>query len=659
MEKEYKRIKVALAGNANVGKSLIFNQLTGMSQIIGNWPGKTVTKAEGHFIFKDYRIEMIDLPGIYSLSTYSLEEIVSREYIALEQPDIVINVVDASVLERNLFFTLQLLELGRPLILVLNLMDVAKKKGIKIDTKKLEDVLGIPVIETVARTGEGVTELVNKIIEIKEHPVMPPIIKFGKEIEREVNHVSNLVKDVDLKYPTRWIAIKILENDSEIIKELQNTNPEILERIVPHTQELEAIHGEPYALVMTSEKYTMINRIAHAVITIQKPERQSIMKKFEQLTTHPVWGFLFMILVVGATFLTIFMLGDVISSIFDDYIFVGIQPTIEFLTASAISAAPSFTVPFTVTGDLIWAAIEGLLGGITIVLPYVVPFFIILAILEDSGYLTRIAFLMDNLMHRVGLHGKAFIPMILGYGCNVTGCLGCRIMETHRERLLSAFVASMVPCAAVSVVVLGLLGPYGLFGFGWAAFIYLFNLLIVFLFGRIAFKAIPGEPSGLIMEMHSYRRPSARVVLKQTWFRAKDFIYIAFPYIIISGVVVKILEIFSILPIIDLFFSPLTVLWLGLPIEVGFLLILGALRKELILVQLAILLPASTFLTPIQAITLCLVAMFYIPCIATIAVLVREHGYKKAFIITLVEIGFALLIGGIFAHALRLIPFYY
>ncbi|MHC1590716.1 MAG: ferrous iron transport protein B [Candidatus Helarchaeales archaeon] len=667
MDEKYERINVALAGNANVGKSLIFNQLTGMSQIIGNWPGKTVTKAEGYLIFKNYKINIIDLPGIYSLSTYSLEEIVSREYIALEKPDIVVNVVDASLLERNLFFTIQLLELGRPMILVLNLMDVAEQKGISIDARKLEDILGVPVIKMVARTGQGITELVNKIIEVKKNPHMPPIIKYGKEIEREINHVSNLIKDIDLGYPTRWVAIKILENDSAIIEEIKQKDPQILERVLPHSQELEAIHGEPYALVMTAEKYTMVNRIAESVITIQKPRGRPLLAKFEHMTTHPLWGFLFMLLVIGASFFLIFVLGNFISSLLDDMIFSKVEELLTFMKDQAVLTAPMLTFSITCTFDLSWVALEGLFGGIGIVLPFVIPFYIVLAVLEDSGYLTRIAFLMDNFMHRMGLHGKAFIPMILGYGCNVPGCLGCRIMETQRERLIAAFATSLVPCAAVTVVILGLLGPSSLvspmmpplIGFAWAGFVYLFNLLIVFIFGRIAFKAVPGEPSGLIMEMHSYRMPSTKVVLRQTWFRTKDFIYIAFPFIIISGVVLKIMDIFGLLSVINLWLSPVTMFWLGLPPEVGLLLILGVLRKELFIVQLEVLLPVGVLLTPGQAITISILAMFYVPCIATIAVLIREFGYKKALLISAIEVGFAIFIAGIFSQVLRFIPFYF
>lgn len=650
-------IRVALAGNANVGKSLIFNQLTGMSQIIGNWPGKTVMKAEGHFVYKDFKIQMIDLPGIYSLSTYSLEEIVSREHIALEKPDIVVNVVDSTVLERNLFFTLQLLELGRPLVLVLNLTDQAEKKGISINSDKLEEILGVPVIKTIARTGSGITELVKKIIELNEQTLMPPIIKYGKEIEQEINHVSQLIQDHGLEYPTRWLAIKILENDTEIIKILTENDKRLTKKILPHTKELEDIHGEPYDLVMTSEKYSIANRIAQSVITVQKPAKRPLMKNFEKISTHPVWGIAIMLLIILSIFLGIFAFSNFISSFLDDFVFIGIEPAIQWLTAIIANFAPLFTVPITISGQLIWAGVESFLGGITIVLPFIVPFYILLAVLEDSGYLTRIAFLMDNVMHRVGLHGKAFIPMILGYGCNVPGCIACQIMETRRERLIAAFVTTLIPCAAVSVVVLGLLSPYGVLGFSWAVFIYIFNLAIVFILGRIAFKTIPGEPSGLIMEMHPYRVPSTSVVLKQTWFRSKGFIYRAFPFIILVGVIVKLLEILSILPYVQLFLSPITVLWLGLPIEVGILLVLGFLRKELILVELAVLLPAVTVLPLIQAITLSVVTMFYIPCVATIAVIAREFGYKKAIYMTMVEISFAIFLGGIFFRVLTFVFF--
>ncbi|MCX8176545.1 MAG: ferrous iron transport protein B, partial [Candidatus Bathyarchaeota archaeon] len=294
---------------------------------------------------------------------------------------------------------------------------------------------------------------------------------------------------------------------------------------------------------------------------------------------------------------------------------------------------------------------------VTITLPYIVPFYIILYLLEDSGYLSRVAFLMDNVMHKMGLHGKAFIPLILGYGCNVPACLGCRIMETHRERLIAVFVTTLVPCAARTVIILGLVGKY--LGVEWALTLYIFNLLVIFTLGRLAFKALPGEPTALIMEMPDYKLPHLKTVLRQTWFRLFEFIKIAFPLIVLGSFAIKLVEVFGLLKPITSALSPITVTWLGLPAITGITLIFGVLRKELTLVMLATLLETTSFnnipgFGPIQMVVFTLVVMFYIPCISTIAALIKEIGWKKALIITIFEVTFAITVGGI---AYRILTF--
>jgi ferrous iron transport protein B len=265
---------------------------------------------------------------------------------------------------------------------------------------------------------------------------------------------------------------------------------------------------------------------------------------------------------------------------------------------------------------------------------------------------------MDNVMHKMGLHGKAFIPLILGYGCNVPACLGCRIMETQRERLLAAFATTLVPCAARTVIILGLVGKY--LGIQWALTLYIFDLAVIFILGRLAFKALPGEPTALIMEMSDYRWPHIKTVLKQTWFRLTEFIKIAFPLIIVGSLAIKLAEILGLLEPIAMMLSPITVAWLGLPAITGITLIFGVLRKELTLVMLATLFGTTNFaeiLSPIQMVVFTLVAMFYIPCIATIAALTKEFGWKKALYITIFEIIFAIGLGGIAFRILTLLTF--
>jgi ferrous iron transport protein B len=635
-----KQLRVALAGNANVGKSAIFNQLTGLNQVVGNWPGKTVERAEGTLHFKGYTIRVIDLPGIYSLSTFSIEEIVSRDYIAIEKPDVIINVVDASALERNLYFTLQLLELEAPIVMALNQVDFAAKKGIRINTEKLSEILGIPVVPTVAITGSGVNELLTTVIEVAsgERKLKPLRVRFGAEVEKIVQELQRIVErtlpQLCEVYPARWIATKLLERDSDVAGKLKNYEggAEVLEYAEKLAAELEKLHGEPSPVILASERYSIASKIAKEVTVVEAPPRISLEQKLDAIITHKILGYPILVGVVLAMFSLIFIGGSLFSG-FLESLFGGITSYIEGVLAFLPSAARSLITD---------GVLGGIVAGITIALPYIVPFYIILALLEDSGYLPRAAFLMDNLMHKIGLHGKAFIPLVLGYGCSVPACIGCRIMETQRERLLAAFVVTLVPCAARTVVILGLVGRF--VGLHAALALYIFDLVLIFILGRIAFKVLPGEPVGLIMEMPPYKRSSLRSVLTKTWSRTKDFVYIAFPIIVAGSLTITALDITGFINYITAGAKPLISGWLGLPVEAGIPLIFGVLRKELALILLSQLIPLES-LSALQMIVFALVIMIYIPCIATIAALVREFGWRKALAITIADIALALLFG--------------
>jgi ferrous iron transport protein B len=644
-----KKLLIALAGNANVGKSVIFNHLTGLHQHIGNWPGKTVEKAEGTLHFRGYTIDIIDLPGIYSLSTYSLEELISRKYIAVEKPDVVINVVDASVLERNLYFTLQLMELETPMVIALNQMDMAKRKGIQIDVEKLEKLLGIPVIPTIAIKGIGIFQLLEKAVEIAEkgYTAKHVPIRFGEEVEEKIAKLTKMVEDIQFWYPPRYVAIKLLEGDEEIEREIAKLNPQIVSAAKKLASEIEKLHGHSCSTVITSERYEIAGCIAREAQTLVSPIKPKLGERLHNLTTHKIMGYPIMAFSLLLIFYSIFTFGGYTSDALNN-LFYNWKPFFESFFGTEIF------------GKLVWSALEGVLAGVTIALPYIVPFYIILYFLEDSGYLSRVAFLMDNVMHKMGLHGKAFIPLILGYGCNVPACLGCRIMETERERLLAAFVTTLVPCAARTVIILGLVGAY--LGIQWALALYIFNLAIIFILGRLAFKVLPGEPTALIMEMSDYRLPHLKTVLKQTWFRLAEFIKIAFPLIIFGSISIKLAEILGLLQPIAATLSPITVTWLGLPAITGITLIFGVLRKELTLIMLATLFGTTNFAEipgfgSVQMVVFTLVAMFYIPCIATIAALTKEFGWKKALYITIFEILFAILLGGVAFRILTLLAF--
>jgi ferrous iron transport protein B len=637
---------IALAGNANVGKSVIFNQLTGVDQIIGNWPGKTVERAEGLLLHSGKRIRVIDLPGIYSFSTYSMEELVSRDFIALEHPDAVINVIDASALERNLFFTIQLMELAPPLLIAVNQVDLAEKKGITIDTKKLSGLLGVPVVPTIAIRGKGIAELTNAITSLmQDHPV-PPILPYGKEIEERIGKIVSGLGTVTTPYPVRWTAIKLLERDPEIQRIIGEQDSSLVKTADSLAGEIESLHGEAVCVVMSAERYQVADRIAAEVITVRAPKdgipEKSLTDRIDAIVLHPVFGYMSVIAIIGGLLIWTFIIGAQISGFLTEYLsqFEQFEPVVS----GSIWA-------------IIWnGAFTGFIAGVTLVIPYVLPFYLLLATIEDSGYLTRIAVMLDRGMHKLGLHGKAIIPLILGYGCNVPAIYSCRIMETPKQKMLAAFLVTLIPCTARTVIILGLVAAF--VNIWWALALYAFDILLIILLGRIAFKAVPGESAGLIMEMPDYHVPSLSVVLKQTWARTKSLIWIVFPAYILGSAILQVLYAGGILEPVNALLAPITVLWLGLPAVVGITLIFGIVRKELTILMLAVIFGTVDFasvLTPVQLIVLALVAMLYIPCIAVILVLASEFGWKKALTICVTEIVMAIFLGGIAYRMLSLV----
>jgi len=637
-----KTFTVVLAGNANVGKSVIFNQLTGGSQIVGNWPGKTVEKAEGFTEQGGIRIRIVDLPGIYSLSTYSEEEIVSREFIAKKHPDLVVDIIDASNLERNLFFLFQLIELEVPIVVALNQYDVVEEKGFEIDDKKLSELLGIPVVKTVATRNRGLRELFQVIADmLKTGKEGFGKVRYGKEVEERIAKLSKVLeKFQDISYPLRFVAIKLLEKDPLITSEIKS--PEIISLVENLVKELEDIHGEKSETVIISERYSVASRIAGEVLEKMHEAKHDVSDSLDKVALHRLWGYVMLLGVVLFIFFVVFKFGSYLSDIIGS-LFSLLKPYFMHLNMS------------NPLKELLWnGAIEGVIAGFAIVLPYIAPFYLILSILEDSGYLARVAFLTDNLMHRLGVHGKAFIPLIESFGCNVPAIMGSRVMERKRDRLIVSILATLVPCSARTVVIFGLVAVF--LGPLYAILIYVFDFILIFIVGLLLNKYIKGTPTGLIMEMPRFRKPVFKVIFRQTWIRLKEFFYFAMPIIITANIVMEGLILLKFIGPVTTALSPIST-FLGLPPLATITLLFGVLRKELTLIMLATFYQTTNFakvLTPQQIFIFGFVTMIYIPCVATIAALKREFGNLTAFLVSIGEFIGALLIGGLLNLLLRI-----
>jgi ferrous iron transport protein B len=634
---------VALAGNANVGKSVTFNQLTGVDQEIGNWPGKTVERAEGLLQYRGLRIRVIDLPGIYSISALSTEEQISREFIAHDHPDVVVNIVDASALERNLFFTLQLMELKSPLILAVNQMDLAAKKGISLDFQELSRQLGVPVIPLVAIQGKGIVELTDAIIAAVCSPPEPRKITYGKEVEERIGRIMALLPEGVGGYPPRWTAIKLLEGDRDTVWAVKKLAPDTVARVTAVRAELETIHGEPGATILSGERYHASEQIVSRVMTIRSAGETglSMTDWIDKIALHPVFGYLLLAVMLGGLLVWTFIVGAWISA------------TLTALLSYIAPVEPLITGSI---GDIIFnGAWTGLVAALTLIIPYVIPFFLLLALIEDSGFLTRFSLMLDRGMHKMGLHGKAIIPLVLGFGCTVPACMACRIIESPKQKLLAAFLVTLIPCSARTIVILGVVAAF--VNIWWALALYILDFILIVILGRLAFRVLPGESVGMIMEMPEYHAPNPSIVLGQTWQRTRSLIGIVLPSYIIGSIVITAAYAVGLLEPINTLLSPITVLLLGLPIMTGVVFVFGIIRKEMTILALATLFGTtifSTVLTSVQLIVFALVTMLYVPCISTIVVLAKEFGWKQALGITVVETVLAIGLGAIAFRVLSL-----
>ena len=610
-------MKIALVGQPNSGKSTIFNAVAGYKSVTSNLPGTTVAYMEGRVRLNGDIYDLVDFPGTYSLSSTNEAEAQVSKYLLREKFDLIINIIDASQLGRSLPLTLELIDLGIPIIVALNMMDEASRKGIEIDVEELAQLLNLPVQTTIASKNLGVRDLFQDAKEVIENGKenVPQSIACQRDVEEIITELEEVIQNKYSKkfiYPSRFLAIKLLEDDHYYQEILAHQNGTMItEKVNNLQQKLVQLRGKPQDSVLVLERHAMAMNIYGKIVKIVHPHRDW-RDKLDNVVMHRVGGYVILLTILLSFFYIIFEFG----ALFEGLLLTGFEDLQNILSDQLNQQ----TFWFHLIQSIVW----GISGGIAIVLPYLIPFLIGLTILEDIGYLPRVAFLMDTFMHRIGLHGTSIIPAVLGYGCNVPAVMATRILPSRRDKIIAAVISSMVPCSARSVVIFGLVAFY--LGPLWAFAIYLFNIVVISLTGKVLSMLMPEVTPGMILEIPPYRWPSFQVVRKKTWFRIKEFIIVAWPILILGSIVLGLLEYFQLDKLINQGLSPLTIL-LGLPAVVGTTLIFGVLRKELSLIMLTQAIGTTQILSVLsttQVLTFTIFITFYIPCIATMAVLAKE-----------------------------------
>lgn len=605
-------MKIALVGQPNCGKSTLFNSVAGYKSVVSNFPGTTVEYTCSNVCIETQGFELVDLPGIYSLSSPQKEELLARDYLLKQKPDAVINILDASVLSRSLELTLELLDLRIPLAVYLNMVDEAERKGIQIDVEHLSEELGVPVIPGIATRGVGIPELFQAAREAAGSGKRGKLFSFSLDVEGVVSELTSHLKGTSGKVgmPERLLALQLLEEDAEFETLLKRTDPRLLLEVARLRGTISETHGRPSYTVISSERHSLAMNLFEHVAVVKPRARRTLRDYADIYMMHPFLGYVLLGAILLAFFTLVFTFGK--------YTEAPLLAWFESLSGYVRVHLDQKGLAFTVLKGLI----EGFSGGVAIVLPYLIPFLLCLSFLEDIGYLPRAAFLMDSIMHRIGLHGKSIIPFVLGYGCNVPALMGVKILESTRDRYITAVLSTFIPCAARTTIVFAIVAFY--LGPVYAASLYLLNLLVIAVAGKILSGFMPEMTPGMILEIPSYKVPSARAVARKIWFRLREFIVIAWPLLIVGSLILSLLEYLQLSEPINHFLSPFTSGLLGLPKEVGITLIFGILRKELSVIMLVQALGTSDFssvLSHEQMYVFTVFTLFYVPCLATLGML--------------------------------------
>jgi len=617
-------LKILLIGQPNVGKSSLLNALVGPRVTVSNYPGTTVEITKARKKFNNTEIEFVDTPGIYSISDRSEEEKVTEKALFEEDEDGTITITDAISLERSFYMVLQILEAQVPTVLALNFVEDSKKRGIEIDYEKLEKILRVPVISINPLTKKGIDKLVDAVLKIKKIPKRTFIIGYDDDIEKAINKISSQIKETSI--PKRFIALRVLEGDEDFHKYLKD------ERVIEDAKESLKDHPK-VAEDISITRYGTASFIAEKVTQIVPVEKEKkLQERIDSILMHKVWGPLTTGLFLLAIFGILLYLGNLIQSV------------LMGLTESFLSSFG--TAEHSIIAMVLVQGLTGLAAGVSIALPYVFLFYLLLGLLEDIGLLSRFIVNAERFLKKLGLPGKSFIPLALGLGCTAPAIRATRVLSSKKEQFHTASLFAFVPCSSRIAIIMGIVGFYGGIKLAFSVFATLSIAGLIWTFGIKKVIHIKSEP--LLLELPPYRKPLVKNVLAKSWIRMKDFVYIVMPLLVIGGIAYGILDILGLTNIIIEPLSPITT-WLGLPAVAIIPLIFGFLQKDLTGGMLVSVLGSeiSSVLTPLQIYTFGVASTIGIPCIIALGMLIREFGFKKAIFLTSASIIYGLLVAGL------------
>ncbi len=647
-------IHVALAGQPNVGKSTVFNLLTGLNQRVGNWPGKTVEQKTGTCQYQDWAFDVVDLPGTYSLSANSPEELIAREYIIKENPDAVVAIVNAAALERSLYLVAELLPLPVPVIVGLNMTDVAEQNGIKIEPHVLEAALGVPVVSMTATKGQGIHALLARIQDIvcdgaTYAPNAPDIRADHKDV---LARIETLIDDhVPPEYPKTWVALKILEGDRQLTEVMRQQLPQ------EAWEEVHSIIGqhEDACVAVASGRYAWIARMIRAAVVRPRTGQITLTDRLDRWATHPLWGLLVLAGILALTFWLTYTLGFPLT----EWVDARIVSAAGGAVARALASAPTWLVGLLVEG------IIGSVGSVLSFFPILLIFFAVLAVLEDVGYMARAAYVMDRFMHLMGLHGKSFLPLFLGFGCNVPAVMGCRVIESKRARLLTILLSPLVPCSGRMAAIAFLAPAFSATPTIVSWVLLVVNLTVLALLGLLLNKLVlKGERVAFIMELPLYHLPNWRTIGLTVWQRLLSFVQKAATVILLASIITWTL---STLPSGNIETSWLAAIgrvlepigrWMGLDWRMMVALLSGFVAKENVVATLGVLFGMGedgagltsllrNVLSPAAGLAFLVVQMLFVPCVGTVGAIQQETDSWRWTVLSILLLLLISVLGGV------------